>query len=137
MNKKNWLIILIVVLISFVIWSYQNNEESVSLNPPEISEKDHFCLVQCRSAHVNCRRTASILDKFCRDFAEIIFNICADFCPSIRLTGWTSWRECYDDCRKSYGSDLEDCKRLLKENRESCDEQYEDCKNDCPPLTQR
>ena len=141
MNKKNWLIILIVVLISFVIWSYQNNEESVSLNPDEIFKIDTHCLVRCEFARSDCEWAALVKKMACRNLVDDIYSICRDSCrpedyeenPLRRTTR----KDCVEGCKLLFKNLREFCMKELEKNKKSCDEDYENCKDDCPPITQR
>jgi hypothetical protein len=87
---------------------------------------------------MDCKRTAYLINGICRDLARITYRVCMDSCPPfIPGTFGENRRECYDACQDSYDSQRKFCKEFLKKNEESCDEDYENCKDDCPPITQR
>ena len=75
MDKKGWLVILVVILIAFGVWSY--NQKNVGLDPPVNDERCDECanvcdpcrdkITECEALEDTCKDLAKACDKLDRE----------------------------------------------------------------------
>ena len=140
MNKKNLLVIGVIVLVAFGIYFY--NSEYVDLGS-EYNKEDLECEGECRRILNECM-DLSMEYEFCMTDALLDFLDCKDACraefdyhPSMSEEQEGQWRKCNDlcndqweiakaDCLNKYGAggkpppDLWECRDNFDECVENC-----------------
>ena len=136
MNRKNWIVLGLVVLVAFGIWfwtTYSENIENpnLQLSDPLALEGPEGCFLKCKDKRLFCKNSA-IARKFgCQNSAHIEKEDCLNNCGSMYNPFSLP---CRLGCFRIYNEGMKVCDKLYENAVKICNIRFMDCLDDCRKL---